>query len=87
MTVTQVEVAAADSLTLNQVSEEENKQETAEENQNVEELKQKIVQTLKNSSEEEKKTEMLESGQIASIHKPVFRRYDVGNGVSFEFGF
>ena len=54
-------------------------QEINEEQQNVEEIKKEIAPTLSNSTEEEKKEEILETGQIASIHKPVYRRYDFGD--------
>ena len=86
MIVTQVEAEDDDSLALNQVSEEEKKRQTVEEQHIVEEIKQEIAQTQRNSIEEEQKAAILENGQINSIHKPVFRRYDVGNGDTFEFG-
>ena len=80
MTATQVEAYDADSLALKQLFEEEKKQET------VEEFKQEIAPTQSKSKEEEKKAEILDDGQIDSRHKPVFRRYDVGNVYTFEFG-
>ena len=50
-------------------------------------MKQEIAPTNINTSEEEKKAAILENSQIASIRKPVFRRYNVGNnGFAFEFG-
>ena len=61
-------------------------QEVNEEQQNVEEIKQEIAQVQREPTEEEKKTEIFEDGQMACIHKPVFRRYDLGNYITFEFG-
>ena len=60
--------------------------EVYEEQQNVEESKQEITPTQSKTTEEEMKEEILEDGQIDSRHKPVFRRYDVGDGFTFEFG-